>query len=166
MQLRLYVPGDTSSDRHAEVYGGMVLGRAVVVVEANDVDPGAIDPAGVQAALAELPVLDAEFWREASAGIEGVEAPEKKPAAYLLSWGPLCYAGLHVGVPASRDGEPVHRFIANQDMNQEWSTQGIDGVSVSGAEFSDIVRLELPAKALAKVADLPGAGFWLICRYD
>lgn len=62
---------------------------------------------------------------------------------------------------------PVHAFIANQDMQQEWSSEGIDGVRLASAEFSDIHELTLsPAKDLAKAGPLADAGYWLICRYD
>jgi hypothetical protein len=52
-------------------------------------------------------------------------------------------------------------------MEQEWSSQGIDGVAIESAEYSDIVELSLsPADDLAKAAPLAGAGYWLLCRYD
>jgi hypothetical protein len=164
LRLRLYVPGDTTTDRNGEVHGGFVLGRAVVVVEANDYDPEPIDLQAIATALAELPKLDASFWREALAFAD-IEPPDE-PAAYLLSWGPLCYAAIYAGVPATRGGTPVYKFIANQDMHQEWSQSGIDGVHLESVEFSSVNELELTDARLEVAAKLDKPSFWLICRYD
>ncbi len=166
LELTFYVPSDTSPDR--EIQAGFVLGRAVVTTAANDWGPSPVDPTALAQSLADFPPLDAAFWREALAGFEGAEASEA-PSAYVLSWGPLCYAALCVGVARSKSdpGEPVHKLIANQDMEQEWSSEGIDGVSIASVEFSDIQELSLsPVRDLAKAAPLTGAGYWLICRYD
>jgi hypothetical protein len=164
LRLRLYVPGDTTTDRNGEVHGGFVLGRAVVVVEANDYDPEPIDLQALATALAELPKLDASFWREALA-FANIEPPDE-PSAYLLSWGPLCYAAVYAGVAATRGGTPVYKFIANQDMHQEWSQSGIDGVHLESVEFSSINELELGDAQLEVAAKLDKPKFWLICRYD
>lgn len=164
--LRLYVPGDTTTNRDGDVHGSLVLGRAVVEVEANDYEPGPVNPARLQAALAELPKLDESFWREAVAFTQGMETPEP-PDTYLLSWGPLCCGVILAGVAASKDDEHVYSFVANQDMHQEWSTEGVDGVSVGGGvEFSSVTKLELTEQQLARAEKLDKPGFWLICRYD
>lgn len=168
LDLTLYVPGDTVSNRDSEIQAKFVLGRAVATTEANDWEPTEVDPGAIERRLADFPPLDAAFWKDALAGFEGVE-PSEAPAACLLSWGPLCYAGLYVGVRRSKsDPEPpVHKFIANQDMEQEWSSEGIDGVRIESAEFSDICELSLsPAEDLAQAAPLPDPRYWLICRYD
>ncbi len=162
--LTLYVPGDTT-DRNQPIHGGFVLGRSVVEVEANDLDPGRIHPAKIREALAELPTLDEAFWGEALAGIEGLRAPAAA-AAHLLSWGPLCYGSVLVGAASTRDAEPKYKFVANQDMNQEWSSAGVDGVSLTSCEFSDHVELALGEADLSKVSKLAEPGWWLICRYD
>lgn len=164
LELRLYVPGDTATDRNAEAYGGFVLGRAVALVEANDYDPEPVDLQQLATALAQLPELDDAFWREALAFFD-IEPPSE-PRAYLLSWGPLCYAGLCAGVAATRDDEHVYKFIANQDMEQIWSSSGIDGVALQGVEFSEIAELEIAEARLEVAAKLDNPGFWLICRYD
>jgi hypothetical protein len=165
LSLCLYVPGDTTTDRNGEVHGSFVLGRAVVEVEANDPGPGRIDLGALKAGLADLPPLDEAFWREALADIEGMEPPGEA-GAYLLSWGPLCYAAVYAGVAASREDEHVYAFAANQDMEQEWSSEGVDGVSIEGAEFSSVSAIELSEAGLAKADKLDEPGFWLICRYD
>jgi hypothetical protein len=168
LDLTLYVPGDTTTSPDGEIQAKFVLGDAMATTEANDWEPSSVDPTAVQRRLADFPRLDAAFWQEALAGFPGAEATPA-PAAYLLSWGPLCYAALYVGVRRSKsDPEPpAHKFIANQDMEQEWSSEGIDGVSIQNAEFSDVCELSLsPVRDLAKAAPLAGAGYWLICRYD
>jgi hypothetical protein len=164
LRLRLYVPGDTTTDRNGEVHGAFVLGRAVVVTEANDYDPEPVDLQTIATALAELPELDDGFWREALA-FAGIEPPED-PQAYLLSWGPLCYAAVYAGVAAERDAAPVYKFIANQHMHQEWSQSGVDGVHLQSVEFSSVDELALTEGQLEVVAKLDKPGFWLICRYD
>lgn len=167
-ELTLYVPGDTVSNRDSEIQAKFVLGRAVATTEANDWEPSEVDPAAIERRLADFPPLDEAFWKDALSGFDGAE-PGEAPAAHLLSWGPLCYAGLYVGVRRSKgDPEPaVHKFIANQDMEQEWSSEGIDGVRLESAEFSDICELSLsPADDLEKAAPLPAPRYWLICRYD
>jgi hypothetical protein len=163
-KLRLYVPGDTTTDRNGEVHGGFVLGRAVVVVEANDYDPEPIDLQAIATALAELPDLDNGFWREALAFAD-IEPPGP-PQAYLLSWGPLCYAAVYAGIAATRDDKPVYKFIANQDMHQEWSQSGVDGVHLESVEFSSVNELELTEARLEVAAKHDQPRFWLICRYD
>jgi hypothetical protein len=163
-RLRLFVPGDTSTDRNAEVYGGFVLGREVIAVEANDYDAGPVDLQTIATALAELPELDESFWREALA-FAGIEAPDE-PRAYLLSWGPLCYGAIYAGVAATRSDTAMYKFIANQDMHQEWSQSGVDGVHLQSTEFSEIRALEVTQASLDVAAKLDGASFWLICRYD
>ena len=162
LDLRLYVPGDTTTDRNAEVHGTMVLGLAVAIVEANDYEPGRIDPDDVRASLARIPTLDRAFWAEALADVDGLLSPDE-PALYLLSWGPLCYGAIHIGVAASRDGTHVHGFVANQDMRQEWSSMGVDGVLLESVDFSDVLAIQLPEPKLDGVEN---PGFWLICRYD
>lgn len=164
VRLRLHVPGDTTTDRNGEVHGSFVLGRAVVVVEANDYDPERVDAQSIATALAELPSLDESFWREALA-FSDIEPPNP-PRAYLLSWGPLCYAAVYAGVAATRDDKPVYKFIANQDMHQEWSQSGVDGVHLESMEFSSVGELELTEARLEVAAKLDKPGFWLICRYD
>jgi hypothetical protein len=163
-KLRLYVPGDTVTDRNGEVHGGFVLGRAVVVVEANDYDPEPIDLQAIATALAELPELDSGFWREALAFAD-IEPPQE-PRAYMLSWGPLCYAAVYVGVAAIRDDTPVYKYIANQDMHQAWSQSGVDGVHLESVEFSSVTELELTEARLEVAAKHDKPRFWLICRYD
>jgi hypothetical protein len=162
--LRLYVPGDTTTDRNAEMYGGFVLGRAVVTVEANDYDPEPVDLQAIATELAQLPELDDAFWREALAFAD-IEPPEQ-PRAYLMSWGPLCYGAVYAGVAATRDDTPVYKFIANQDMQQEWSQSGIDGARLQSVEFSDIEELQVSEASLDAAAKLDSPGLWLICRYD
>jgi hypothetical protein len=164
LRLRLYVPGDTTTDRNGEVHGGFVLGRAVVVVEANDYDPELIDLQAIATALAELPELDAGFWREALA-FSDIEPPDE-PRAYMLSWGPLCYAAVYAGVAATRGGTPVYKFIANQDMHQAWSESGVDGVHIESVEFSSVNELHLTEAQLEVAAKHDKPRFWLICRYD
>lgn len=164
LRLRLYVPGDTTTDRDGEVHGGFVLGRAVVVVEANDYDPERVDLQAIATALAKLPNLDEGFWREALAFAD-IEPPEQ-PRAYLLSWGPLCYAAVYAGIAATRGGTPVYKFIANQDMQQEWSQSGIDGVHLESVEFSSVNELTLTEARLEVAAKHDKPAFWLICRYD
>jgi len=168
LDLTLYVPGDTTTSPDSEIQAQFVLGRAVATTEANDWEPSPVDPKQVQGLLSDFPSLDDAFWREALGGFEGAEA-NQTPVAYILSWGPLCYAALYVGVSRSKGDSdpPVHKFIANQNMEQEWSTEGIDGVSIANAEYSDICELSLaPVRDLAKATPLTGAGYWLICRYD
>jgi hypothetical protein len=167
LDLTLYVPGDTVSSRDNEIQAKFVLGLAIAATEADDWEPSAVDPAEIEQTLADLPSLDTAFWKEALAGLEGV-TPSDTPAVLLLSWGPLCYAGLLVGVRRSKDDAepPKHEFVANQNMEQEWSSEGIDGVSIESAEYSDIVTLALSPDDLAKAAPLADAGYWLICRYD
>jgi hypothetical protein len=168
LDLTLYVPGDTTTNPDDEVPAKFVLGRAVATTEANEWEPSALDPVAAQRLREDFPALDAAFWQEALAGFEDAEASEA-PAAHLLSWGPLCYGALYVGVPRSKDDPepPVHEFVANQDMNQEWSTEGIDGVRLVSVEFSDIDELSLsPIEDLAQATPLPNPGYWLICRYD
>lgn len=164
VRLRLFVPGDTTTDRNGEVHGGFVLGRAVVVVEANDYDPERVDLQRIATALAELPELDDAFWREALAFVD--MDPPGEPQAYMLSWGPLCYAALYAGVAATRSDTPVYKFIANQDMHQQWSQSGVDGVHLESVEFSSIGEFDLTPERLDVVAKLDKPGFWLICRYD
>jgi hypothetical protein len=164
VNLRLFVPGDTTTDRDNEIYGGFVLGRSVIEVEANDYDAGPVDLQAIATALAELPELDKAFWRE-SLAFAGIEPPDE-PRAYLLSWGPLCYGAVYAGVAATRSDTPVYKFIANQDMHQEWSHSGVDGVHLQSVEFSDISELQVTEAKLEAAAKLDGAGFWLICRYD
>jgi hypothetical protein len=164
LRLRLYVPGDTTTDRNGEVHGGFVLGRAVVVVEANDYDPERVDQQAIATALHELPKLDDGFWREALAFAD-IEPPDE-PRAYLLSWGPLCYAAVYAGVAATRDDTPVYKFIANQDMHQAWSQSGVDGVHLQSVEFSSVDELSLTDARLEVAAKLDKPKFWLICRYD
>jgi hypothetical protein len=164
LRLRLYVPGDTSTDRNGEIHGGFVLGRAVVVVEANDYDPEPIDLQAIATALGDLPDLDDQFWREALAFAD-IEPP-RAAQAYMLSWGPLCYAAVYAGVAATRDDEPVYKFIANQDMHQEWSRSGVDGVHLESVEFSSIHALQLSEARLEVAAKHDKPRFWLICRYD
>lgn len=164
LQLRLFVPGDTTTDRDGEMYGGFVLGRAVVTVEANDYDPERVDLQTIATALAGLPELDDAFWREALAFAE-IDPPEQ-PRAYLMSWGPLCYAAVYAGVAATRDDSHVYKFIANQDMEQMWSQSGVDGVHLQSVEFSDIEELHVTEASLEAAAKLEERGFWLICRYD
>ncbi len=163
--LTLFVPGDTTTDRYADVYASLVFGRSVVVVEANDYEPGRIDPAAVSRALEALPPLDAGFWREALAFSEGMAA-SGGPGTFMLSWGPLCYAALYAGVAATREDTPIYTFVANQDMRQEWSSEGVDGQFIEGADFSSVCAVSLGPEALTKADKLEGAGFWLVCRYD
>jgi hypothetical protein len=168
LALVLYVPGDTVSNPDMEIRGRMVLGRAIVTTRANDRAPNPVDPDRVAQALADFPPLDAAFWKDALAGLDDA-TPDATPHAYLLSWGPLCYAGLSVGVARSKGAPepPVHKYLANQDMNQEWSSQGIDGITIKSTEFGGIEALSLrPADDLAKAAPLQGASYWLRCRYD
>jgi hypothetical protein len=164
VRLRLYVPGDTTTDRNSEVHGAFVLGRAVVVVEANDYDPESIDLQAIATALAELPDLDAGFWREALAFAD-IEPPQD-PRPYLLSWGPLCYAAVYAGVAATRGATPVYKYIANQDMQQEWSESGVDGVHLESVEFSSVNELALTETRLEVAAKHDKPRFWLVCRYD
>jgi hypothetical protein len=167
-ELTLYVPGDTVSNRDSEIQAKFVLGHGVAATEANDWEPSEVDPRTIERLLADFPPLDEAFWKEALADFDDAE-PGEAPAAYLLSWGPLCYAGLYVGVRRSRSAPepPAHKFIANQDMEQEWSSEGIDGVRLESAEFSDLCELSLsPEEDLARAAPLPDPRYWLICRYD
>lgn len=164
LKLRLFVPGDTTTDPNGEVGGGFVLGRAVVVVEANDYDPEPVDLQAIATALAELPELDDGFWREALAFVD--IDPPTEPRAYMLSWGPLCYAALYAGVAATRDDAPVYKFIANQDMTQQWSQSGVDGVHLESVEFSSIGEFTLTPDRLEVASKLDQPKFWLICRYD
>ncbi len=151
------MPGDTTTSPDDEILAQLVLGRTVATTEANDWEPSPVNPKEIQGLLSDFPTLDDGFWREALAGFEGAEATQA-PAAYILSWGPLCYAALYVGVARSKGDSdpPVHKFIANQNMEQEWSTEGIDGVSIANAEFSDIRELSLsPVRDLAKATRSP-----------
>jgi hypothetical protein len=171
--LSLFVPGDTQHE--GAVPGSFVLGRAVVSVEANDVDPAPVEPAALRAALAALPKLDAAFWREVLAVVHEFE-PSSTPDIHLLSWGPLCYGTLCAGIAATRECEDedadadehefVYEFIANQDMAQEWSHSGIDGVHLHNVEFGDIEVIPLEPAQLAAAERLADASFWLLCRYD
>ena len=166
--LTLYVPGDTTTSPDGEIQAKFVLGTAVATTEANDWEPSPVDPAAIERELAGFPRLDDAFWEEALAGFDDVERSDA-PATYLLSWGPLCYAGLYVGVRRSKDAAapPVHELVANQDMEQAWSDDGIDGVRIESVEFSEIGELSLsPAEDLARAAPLDSPGYWLICRYD
>jgi hypothetical protein len=164
LKLRLFVPGDTTTDPNGEVHGGFVLGRAVVVVEADDYDPEVVDLQTIATALAALPDLDDAFWREALAFAD--IDPPTEPQAYMLSWGPLCYAALYAGVAATRDDTPVYKFIANQDMHQQWSQSGVDGVHLESVEFSSIGEFDLTPERLEVASKLDNPKFWLICRYD
>ena len=157
--------GNTAADRNGEVHGGFVLGRAVVVVEANDYDPEPIDLQMIATTLAELPELDKSFWREALAFAD--MDPPDEPRAYLLSWGPLCYAAVYAGIAVTRDvGTPVYKIIANQDMHKAWSESGVDGVHLESVEFSSVNKLELAEARLEVAAKHDKPRFWLICRYD
>jgi hypothetical protein len=167
LELTLFVPGDTTTSPDSEIPGKFVLGTAVATTEANDWEPSRVDHEAAERLLADFPALDEAFWEEALAGFDA--EPSEEPATYLLSWGPLCYGALYVGVARSKDdpGSPVHKFVANQDMEQEWSSQGIDGVRLESAEFSDICELSLsPAEDLPRAAPLVDPHYWLICRYD
>jgi hypothetical protein len=167
LELTLYVPGDTTTDREHEVQAQFVLGHAVVECEANDWEPSPVSMATVHDELARLPKLDAAFWAEALAGHPGAR-PAEAPAIHLLSWGPLCYAGLYAGVAWSKDRkqDAKHKFVANQNMEQEWPEEGVDGVSLENAEFSEIVELHPSPDDLRKAERLEDPGYWLICRYD
>jgi len=142
----------------------VVLGRGIAYVDASDPSPTAVDPEAVASALSNLPTLDPSAWDEVLGPREGWSVTDA-PGAYLLSWGPLCFAAVSVGV-VSTNVQTTYKRIANQDTRQEWSSSWVDGVSVAHVEFGGIEPVRFAAEQLDKVSGHRTPGYWLTCRYD
>jgi hypothetical protein len=169
LDWELIVPGDTATDRRLEVSGTVLLGRRAVAMEACD-DPVAVEPDDVLAALTALPAVPASYWEALRAATEGLEIAEQ-PAVYLVAYGPLCTGELYLGRPLAGEGDDaVYRYARCQDMEQQPSEAGVDGVEVASVELMDVEEVDLGAEARAeRAASVPafdGATYYLLSRYD
>lgn len=168
---RLYVTGDTTASDDTATYAGLVFGRGLAVTYNTDEGLAPITLELRDKAQARLPDLGADFWEAVGERCEGLVA-EPKPEVYLIAWGPLCYGALYVGVPmsASDRDSAKYTYAGNQDMEQESSPRGVDGVMIDTCDFCDVSTVELTEQSLAemraKVPELADAGLWLLCRYD
>lgn len=169
----MFVAGDSVTD-HADcpeepLYAyQLVFGLSAVMSEASDgpceVSLEKVDQA--RGALAEVP---AAFWADLS---EKLPAPvgEGEPKTFHMSFGPLPFSALVYGrIHPSAQSEAVkHKFFSCQDMDQQWTAEGVDGVRVSSVEYADIAVVDLSAAALEAVRAEAGedARLYMTVRYD
>lgn len=166
----LIVPGDTATDRELEVSARVLLGRREAAMQACD-DPVAVDQERVLEALAALPAVPEGYWETLRDAADGLEISEQ-PAVYLAAYGPLCTGELYFGRPLGSDDEDdaSYQFVRCQDMEQQPSEAGVDGVEVASVELMEVAPIDFGAEAhAARVASVPAfddATYYLVCRYD
>ncbi len=171
--LELFVPGDTDTAGLEDASGTYVLGTPAVVTSSLDHAPTAFERSSVLSTLEDLPEVPLQYWMGLNAMVDKFDGrKEDDPGLFLLSWGPLCYAGIGVGVPMHKNDrdDAVYSFTANQNMNQNWTDNGFDGVNITGAEFTDIKTLDFSDEAheehMEKAKNLDDPTYYLVCRYD
>ncbi len=171
LSLKVLVAGDTTDTGVGEA-GGVVIGLPVIVSECY-ADPTAFSSQKVRDALADFPELPDTYFDELREAVEDFKGPDSEsPQALLLSWGPLCYGALNVGVAMTQDGrdDAVYGFIANQDNYQEWTFGGLDGKHITSVEFDSITDLDLSEEAVQgyveMVPEFDNPVLFLSCRYD
>ena len=181
LNLQLFVASDTTDTGVGDA-SAMVLGRAAVSSECFD-PPTRFEAAQVRKAVEEFSELSEDYWEKLS------EASDLKVSAgsplrpTLISWGPLCYGSVSVGVPMNDDerGEAKYKFIANQDMYQEWTFDGLDGEAVRfnhpggyetsmTVEFWDLCPVDMSEESVQsyfeQVSEHDNPSLFLTCRYD
>lgn len=165
--LQFFVPGDTSETGVGEATIA-VLGREVITSDCWS-GPASFQAQKVEEAMSQMKVLPPEFWTRLREDCPQFEGPESEEAApLLLSFGPLCYGALHVGRPLTEDHreEAIYKYTANQDMDQAWTFNGLDGVSLEHVEFDDVCAFSLSDADFEKVPEIATPSYFLVCRYD
>lgn len=177
--LKVFVAGDTDTSPDFGVQN-MVLGIAAVEVECWE-PPRAFQAETIRAALDAFPGVPQEYLTAIQAISPLTDGFEPEVQPLLMSWGPLPYASIAVGVASTEDEALTYTYIANQDMDQEWTEEGLDGKSVSllhpdgydyflGVEFSDVLPVPISKAHVEEyfklVPDLENPSLFLTCRYD
>ena len=181
LNFRLFVAGDTTDTGVGDA-SAMVVGRAAVSSDCYE-PPVRFEAAAVRKAAEDFPDLPDKYWHEMGIelGVETRGTEEAKP--FLLSWGPLCYGAVCVGVSMNQDerDQAKYKYMANQDMYQEWTSEGLDGQTVRfthpkgyersmTVEFSDICEVDMSEEAVesffAQIPDHEDPSLFLLCRYD
>ena len=179
--LQLFVASDTTDTGSGDA-GVMVLGRAAVRSDCFE-GPTRFEAATVREAVETFDELSQEYWEKLSEAADLKVGAGSPLQATLISWGPLCYGSVCAGVPLTDDdrGEATYKFIANQDMYQEWSFEGLDGEVVRfhhpdgydrdmAVEFWDICPVDLSEGAVKsyfeQVSEHDNPSLFLTCRHD
>lgn len=165
--LSFFVPGDTS-DTGIGKASSAVIAKSVVFSECWG-GPESFDPAKISDALEGLKPIPPEFWtrfHDAAPNLKPTDAPQ--PEAYLLSFGPLCYGAIFIGQAMTQDesDDAVYEFVANQDMEQGWTHDGLDGVHLQSVEFDDVSKVNISEEDKEKVPAFENPSYFLVCRYD
>ena len=168
LDLELIVPGDTSTDRDLEVAATLLLGHRVVQMNAGD-EPLLVDRLRVLDALAAFVPIPASFWEMLHACAGDLEVSEE-PAVFLAAYGPLCYGALHFGRPLDNEEDAIYTFARCQNMEQEPSAGGVDGVLLTSVDFMELQELNFGDAALednnSAVSEVKAPSYFLISCYD
>lgn len=169
--MRFLAPGDTTDTGVGEA-SNAVLGRILVLSE-NYENPREFEVEKLEEALAEAVEIPESYWDALREAVPDFAGPAQEEAALLmLSWGPLSYGAVYIGVAMNQSEreEATYGFVANQDMGQEWTEGGLDGIHVAGVEFDDVRELDFSEEAQEEhreqVLELGSASYFLVCRYD
>jgi hypothetical protein len=168
LHLELIVPGDTTTDRDIEASAILLLGQRVAQMDASD-NPLAVDRLRVQRALAAFAPIPASYWKMLEDAAEAFES-SKEPALFLATYGPLCTGALYIGRALDDEDEAIYSFTRCQDMEQDGSEGGVDGVELASVGFTDLEELSFSDKTLeehnAAVSELEDPRYFLVCYYD
>lgn len=181
--LKLFTSGDTDSFSDFSVRH-LVLGIPIIQSMCFD-PPTPFEAETIRAAVDSFPELPEKYLTTLHAISPFIPGAKPKVAPYLLSWGPTPSAAVCVGVECTQDdddeGTLTYKFIANQDPNQEWTYEGLDGVFVKythpdgyrmtmGVDFYDAIPLSFTEQEVEEyfqqVPEFDNPTLFLRCRYD
>ncbi len=173
--IRLIVPGDTSyleSDPDSNIPADYIA-LGLTVVSDRTYQPREVSVEAVEAALQGVRDLPADFWEALAQKVPALaDFTAGEPKTYLTSFGPLAQACLVAGVlvPREQSATATYDFFNVQDMYQQSSSDGVDGVLVNAVQFSSVSTTDLSEEAvagyLAKADQLDEPKLYMTVRYD
>lgn len=176
-KIRLFVPGDSATD-HAmnpdmELYAFNVVFGVAAMAAGTWSCPAELSVEAVEQAVQTVADTPADFWEALASKVPLLaDFDFGEPETYLTSWGPLPYACLAAGVihPKDERDDTTYDFFSVQDMSQMWLDDGVDGVRIASAEYTDVYNLDLSAEAVAgwleKAGELDAPKIYMTVRYD
>lgn len=166
--FRLWMPGDTI---YGDPAGQAIIGVPVAIAASYD-GPTQVTLDGIAKTREQFESASKKHMAKLSKKYEAIAAADKTAETYLTCCGPLCYATLSYGElwPSDKSKEAEYTFHSFQDMDQEWTEEGVDGITLGSVEWSDLDKIQLDADRLERLADKvakkQNPGLWICVRYD
>lgn len=170
--ITCFVPGDTVNLDFEDIYlTHIIVGIPLLMVESWE-PPSPFDLKRIELGKAALGKALPALQKLGETHQCLAQALEETPAIHLSSCGPLSYTALVYGElhPSEERDLAQYQFHSQQNMDQEWHEQGVDGLMVGMADYSDITTVVLgpthQEQWLERVALKANPQLFMTVRYD